>query len=183
MNIFRVTRRVGDTKFVYASSKYVYKQAKHKYINVPIRLGTSQYSHFFYTRSHLSALQNCAIILSTTFQFIFTIKKCMNVHTSIFMTKKQIKTRINNTLNQVSHLSHNWMLYFPWQNSIEGEKICYMCKQESSSDKYTKTYTRKELVLMDTTIYYFYTRFYIPSIQELDFHLLNVRILGTNHCS
>ena len=30
----------------------------------------------FYTRSHLSALQNCATFLSTNFQFIFIFKKC-----------------------------------------------------------------------------------------------------------
>ena len=35
---------------------------------------------------------------------------------------------------------------------------------------------------METTIYDFHTRFYIPAIQKLDFHLTNVRILGTNHC-
>ena len=31
--------------------------------------------HVFYTRSHLSALQTCALIFSTNFQFIFTFKK------------------------------------------------------------------------------------------------------------
>ena len=36
--------------------------------------------------------------------------------------------------------------------------------------------------MMETTIYYFHTSFYIPSIQKLAFHLLHVRILGTNHC-
>ena len=29
---------------------------------------------FFYTRSHLSALQNCALLFSTNFQFIFIFK-------------------------------------------------------------------------------------------------------------
>ena len=57
-----------------------------------------------------------------------------------------------------------------------------MCKQESSPDKSTKIYTRKELVMMETTISDFHTSFYIPSIQKLDFHLPNVRILGTNNC-
>ena len=33
--------------------------------------------HFFYTRSHLSALQNCALLFSTNFQFIFVFKKCI----------------------------------------------------------------------------------------------------------
>ena len=40
-----------------------------------IGIFTAQDVHFFYTRSHLSALQNCALILSTNFQFIFTFKK------------------------------------------------------------------------------------------------------------
>ena len=38
------------------------------------RLGPAQDVHFFYTRSHLSGLQSCALIFSTNFQFIFTIK-------------------------------------------------------------------------------------------------------------
>ena len=57
-----------------------------------------------------------------------------------------------------------------------------MCKQESSSDKYTKIYTRKELVMMETTISDSCTSFFIPSIQKIAFRLPNVRILGTNHC-
>ena len=57
-----------------------------------------------------------------------------------------------------------------------------MCKHESSSDKFRKIYTRKELVMMEITISYFYTSFYIPAIQKLDFHLPSVRIPGTNHC-
>ena len=57
-----------------------------------------------------------------------------------------------------------------------------MCEQESLPDKSTKIYTRKELVMMETTISDFRTSFYIPSIQNLAFHLPHVRILGTNHC-
>ena len=57
-----------------------------------------------------------------------------------------------------------------------------MCKQASLPDKYTKIYTRKEPVMMETTISNFHTSFYIPSIQKLAFHLPHVRILGTNHC-
>ena len=57
-----------------------------------------------------------------------------------------------------------------------------MCKQESSPDKSTKIYTRKDQVMMETTISDFHTSFYIPAIQKLAFHLPHVRILGTNHC-
>ena len=57
-----------------------------------------------------------------------------------------------------------------------------MCKQESSPDKSTKIYTRKELVMMETTISEFHTSFYIPAIQKLAFHIPHVQILGTNNC-
>ena len=57
-----------------------------------------------------------------------------------------------------------------------------MCIQESSPDKSTEIYTRKELVMMETTISDFHTSFYIPAIHKLYFHLPHVRILGTNHC-
>ena len=57
-----------------------------------------------------------------------------------------------------------------------------MCKQESSSDKFSKIYTRKEPLRMETTISDFHTSLYIPAIQKLAFHLPHVRILGTNHC-
>ena len=57
-----------------------------------------------------------------------------------------------------------------------------MCKKEYPPDKYTKIYTRKEMVILETKISEYYTSFYIPSIQKLDFCLPHVRILGTNHC-
>ena len=57
-----------------------------------------------------------------------------------------------------------------------------MCKQESPSDNSTKIYTRKELVMTETTISDFHTSFYILATQKLVFHLPNVHILGKNHC-
>ena len=38
----------------------------------------------------------------------------LTFHVSIFLTKKHIKTWINNTLNYVSHLSHHCTLYWSW---------------------------------------------------------------------
>ena len=52
---------------------------------------------------------------------------------------------------------------------LKEKKICYMCKQESSPDKSTKIYTRKELVMMETIMSGFHTSFYIPAIQKLAF--------------
>ena len=57
-----------------------------------------------------------------------------------------------------------------------------MREQEPLPDKSTKIYTRKELVMTETTISDFHTSFYIPGIQKLAFHLPHVRIIGTNHC-
>ena len=57
-----------------------------------------------------------------------------------------------------------------------------MCKQEFSPDKSTKIYTRKEIVIMETTISDFHTSFYILAIQKLAFHLPHVHILRTNQC-
>ena len=65
---------------------------------------------------------------------------------------------------------------------LKDKKICYMCEQESLPDKSTKIYTRRDLVMMETTISNFHTSFYILAIQKLAFHLPHVRILGTNHC-
>ena len=47
----------------------------------------------FYTRSHLSALQNCALIFSTNFQFIFTLKQCTTqfIHLILLCTKNNPK--------------------------------------------------------------------------------------------
>ena len=42
------------------------------------RLGPAQDVQFFYTPSHMSAIQNCALIVSTNFQFIFTIKNALH---------------------------------------------------------------------------------------------------------
>ena len=36
--------------------------------------------------------------------------------------------------------------------------------------------------MMETSISDFHTRFYIPAIHKLAFHIPHVRILGTNHC-
>ena len=42
-----------------------------------LRLVPAQDGPFFYTRSHLSALQKCALLFSTNFQLIFIFKKCI----------------------------------------------------------------------------------------------------------
>ena len=65
---------------------------------------------------------------------------------------------------------------------LTDKNICRKCKQDTVSGQSTKIYTRKELVVMETTIYNFHTSLYIPEIQKLAFHIPHVQILGTNHC-
>ena len=57
-----------------------------------------------------------------------------------------------------------------------------MCQQDSASGQSTKIYSRKDLVMMEETIYNFHTSIYIPLIQKLAFQIPHVQILGTNHC-
>ena len=89
--------------------------------------------------------------------------------------KKQHSIRFH-IYHIIGHCNSNGIIPF------KEKKICYMCKQESSSDNSTKIYTRKELVMMETNISDFHTSFYIPAIPKLAFHLPHVHILGTNHC-
>ena len=64
-------------------------------IDFLIRLVTAQDVHFLYTRSHLSALQNCALIFSTNFQFISTFKNALhNLVIELWSAQKYFKTNL-----------------------------------------------------------------------------------------
>ena len=65
---------------------------------------------------------------------------------------------------------------------LNDRKICSKCKHDSVSEQSTKINTRKELVMIKTTISNFHTSFYIPEIQKLAFLIPHVQILGANHC-
>ena len=65
---------------------------------------------------------------------------------------------------------------------LTNKNNCCKCKQYSVSEQPTKMYTRKGLVMMETTISNFHTSFYIIEIQKLAFHLPYVQILDTSHC-
>ena len=62
------------------------------------------------------------------------------------------------------------------------KEISCKFQHDTDSGKPRKIYTRKELVLIETTIYNFHTSFYIQAIQKLEFHITHVQILGTNNC-
>ena len=61
---------------------------------------------------------------------------------------------------------------------LNDRTICCIYKQDYASEQTIKIYTRKELLIMKTTISNFYTSLYIPEIQKLAFHLPHVQILG-----
>ena len=65
---------------------------------------------------------------------------------------------------------------------LPDKKSSRKCQQDTASGQSTKIYTRKDLVMMETTISIFCTSFCIPEIQKLAFHIPHVQILGTNHC-
>ena len=68
------------------------------------------------------------------------------------------------------------------RRSLDEENFFRLCLQYTATVSPATIYTRKELVSMETYIYYFNIMFYIPEIQKLAFHLPHVRILGTSHC-
>ena len=68
------------------------------------------------------------------------------------------------------------------RHSLDEKKMCRLCLQYPATMSPAKLYTRKELVMMETSIDGFYTSYYITAIKKLVFHFLHVRILGTNHC-
>ena len=61
------------------------------------------------------------------------------------------------------------------------KKSCGLCFQYLDTTTPAKLYTRKELVMMETSIADFHTNLYIPEIQTLTNHLPHVHIIGTNH--
>ena len=61
--------------------------------------------------------------------------------------------------------------------------MCCKCKQESSTNKSTKIYTRKELVMMETKYMIFVPVSIYKPYKRFAFHITNVWILGKNHFS
>ena len=60
--------------------------------------------------------------------------------------------------------------------------MCCFCLQDPATVSPGKIYTRKELVMIESSIADFQKNIYIQEIQQLAFHLPHIQILGTNHC-
>ena len=107
-------------------------------------------------------MRKCALILILNMHFHTGNLYCgavVTVNVIIFLTKKQIKHE-ETTPSIRFHIYH---IIRRCTNHgripLKDNKIYYMCKQESSPDTYTKIYTRKELVMMETKISEFNTIF------------------------
>ena len=107
----------------------------------------------------------------------------LNVHISIFLSKEQIKN-MSKQHPKLGFTFYHIIGHFTAHGRIQlkDKNICYMCKQESSPDNSTKIYTRKELVMTETTISEFHIRYYNIDIKKLAFQLPHVPKIGTSRC-
>ena len=106
--------------------------------------------------------------------------ECTCINLTDQETNKQHKETTTSIRFHIYHIIARCTAYV--RILLKDKKICYICKQESSSDEFRKIYTRKKLVMTETSISDFHTSFYIPAIQKLSFHLPHVHILGKNYC-
>ena len=98
------------------------------------------------------------------------------------MTKKHLINILTLVHKFVFTISPNCTSFNIWKDSVNSQKYCHKCKEDSASEQFSKVYTIKSLVMMETTIYNYHTSFFIPSIQKLAFHIPHVQIMVTYHC-
>ena len=111
------------------------------------------------------------------------VLRCCDKYPGNRITHKKKNTDAKNTssainfhvYNNVSRCNVNGIC------PCEEQTICSMCYTDISYVTTGKVYTRKELVLIETSILKFHNKYYITSIKKLAFHLPHVRILGMHH--
>ena len=64
---------------------------------------------------------------------------------------------------------------------LNENKQCQLCESSTYSIIDTKIYTKKEIVMMQSSIVDNHQQFYISTIKNLVFHLPHVKILVKNH--
>ena len=101
------------------------------------RLVPAQDVHFFYTRSHLSALQNCAVLFSTNFYLFFILKECIT----------QFSHWIVSCANFFSKII--LQLYINFTHSFVGIELLTFCKNAKKL-----IYCLRELSLFWSNKYY-----------------------------
>ena len=112
------------------------------------------------------------------------VMRCCDKCTSVNITDQETDDQYSDTSPSILfHIYHLISRCSTHGRLLLTDKNVRKCKQDSVSEKFTKIYTRKELVMMETIISNFHTSLYIPEIQKLAFHTPHVQIMDTNHCS
>ena len=125
------------------------------------------YPHSYHALPHWKFVMQCCA-------------KCPSVNISDQESDNQYSNTNPSILFHVYHLIARCKTH--GRLPLNEKKMCQKFKQDSVSIQITKIYTRKDLVMMETTIHNFCTIFYIPETQKLEFHIPPVQILVTNHC-
>ena len=92
------------------------------------------------------------------------VLRCCSNFPSIDLPGQESDRHNPNTSNSIQfriyHLIARCTVYGRW--SLYEKKLCFLCLQDTASVTPAKIYTRKELVIMDTSMNDFHTSFYIP---------------------
>ena len=109
----------------------------------------------------------CYVVVQIVHLFISQVKNYISI-TPTHVLQKQINGLISRcTVHGRRPLDEN--------------KICHFFLCDPSSVTPAKLYIQKYIVMMETSIYDFYTSFYIQEIQKLAFHMPHVRIIETHN--
>ena len=106
------------------------------------------------------------------------VLNCRSKWPTVFFTGAEINFEedMNLTFIRFHHCKILSSCYSQNQMFIDHGKICHSCKNIENAEK-GKVATRKSLVLKSCSILDFHSRYIIPAIEMLDFHLPHVYIL------
>ena len=119
MDILGDTGKFGtnnaDRYYVVKVSSGTHTMKNEIIIDVRIRLVPAQDVHYFYTRSHFNALQNCAVLFSTNFQIIFLFKNALH-------------NLVIELCSALIFLKNNLQLYINFTHSFVAIELLTFCK-------------------------------------------------------
>ena len=113
----------------------------------------------------------------------YVLRCCDNFPRIDITIQESDKHHSNKCIMIHSHVYHltSWcsvLGIFP----LSEKEICSLCLCDTDSMPPVKLYTRKYLVMIETSISDLHRSFYIPEIQKLEFHPKHVWIIATHHC-
>ena len=112
------------------------------------------------------------------------VLRCCSNLLHIDLTDQESERHYYNASNSISfhiyHLISQCKVH--GRHLLHEKKICCLCLQDTATTTPEKLYTRKDIIMMETSIADFHTSLYILAMKKLAFHLPHVHILGTNNC-